>query len=332
MEVRQHPIQVVARRTAVPATTLRMWEQRYQAIHPNRDTSGRRLYRETDVVRIEMLSALVDAGYRISDIADRDDQALAGLIDTIEQGLLPTGRSQRFSADDPEASVEHLLETAIRGDLHRIEATLEELSAIHGPLDVIDTLVFRAMRTAHDRLASGHMSRSGVSLLHAALIRFVTRLAVGPLRPTGDSVSTVRNAAAPVVAVGVLGTQTDQLGALSALVHVHAAGWYPLWLGGGIASRSVVGAMEISGASAALMTAAVYADEDTSSRSAEIRDALIQIGGMVPAGRPVLFGGRVPDWVTQGLPEHGVRPVPSMSALRHELGAIRGAGRQVAAE
>lgn len=332
METRQHPIQVVARRTAVPATTLRMWEQRYRAIHPHRDTSGRRLYREADVVRIGMLSTLVDAGYRISDIADRDDQALAELIDTIERGMESTVASQRFSADDPEASVEYLLEAAIRGDLHRIEATLQELSAVHGPLDVIDTLVFRAMRTARARLAAGYISRSGVSLLHAALIRFVTHLAVGSFRPTRADASAARSAEAPVVAVGVLGTQTDQLGALSAFIHVHAVGWYPLWLGGGMTSRSVEGAMEVSGASAALMTAAVYADEDGEGRSAEIRDALIQIGSTAPPNRPVLFGGRVPEWVTQGLRERGIRPVPSMSALRRELGALRGDGERVTTE
>lgn len=40
----------------------------------------------------------------------------------------------------------------------------------------------------------------------------------------------------------------------------------------------------------------------------------------------------VPDWVTHGLQEHGIRAVPSMRALRRKLEEIRGDGERVSKE
>lgn len=324
MESAQFPIRIVVKRTDVAATTLRMWEQRHGAIRPDRDRNGRRLYREEDVARVEMLSALIDAGYRISDIADLPDSSLAELLESLTQREPPAAPSARSSGNDAGDTVEFLLDAAGRADLDRIETTLESAVAAYGTLGMIDSIVFPAIRDAHARYAAGETSRSGVSLLHATLVRFVTRLATGSVRVPGGEEGEVKTAPRPVVAVGVLETQTDLLGALAAIVHIRAAGWYPLLLGGGLTARSVVTAMEDSGASAALVTAAVYADDRDRSRPNRIRHALIEIGSTARSDRPVYFGGRVPRSVIQGLPEHGVRPLPSMGALRHELSAIGG--------
>jgi len=44
MNEAQHPIQLVARLTGLSAHVIRIWEQRYRAVEPQRTATKRRLY------------------------------------------------------------------------------------------------------------------------------------------------------------------------------------------------------------------------------------------------------------------------------------------------
>ncbi len=62
-------IQAVARRTGVPAPTLRKWEQRYGVLKPERTTGAHRRYDDHDVLRVEWLKARLTEGFRIGEAA-----------------------------------------------------------------------------------------------------------------------------------------------------------------------------------------------------------------------------------------------------------------------
>lgn len=62
-------IQFVANITGINPHTIRAWEKRYQAILPQRDHNGRRLYSHQDIDRLAVLNKLVKMGNSISDIA-----------------------------------------------------------------------------------------------------------------------------------------------------------------------------------------------------------------------------------------------------------------------
>ena len=63
-------IGAAARRTGVPADTLRKWEQRYGVLRPTRSAGGHRRYTDVDVSRVEWLKARLDEGYRIGEAAE----------------------------------------------------------------------------------------------------------------------------------------------------------------------------------------------------------------------------------------------------------------------
>lgn len=46
MDKAHHPIQLVARLTGLSTFVIRIWEQRYRAVEPQRTRPDRRLYRE----------------------------------------------------------------------------------------------------------------------------------------------------------------------------------------------------------------------------------------------------------------------------------------------
>lgn len=84
-------IRQVIELTGVSEFTLRGWESRYNAIGPNRTSSGRRMYERTDILKIKALKSLVDQGFKISSIADLSLEELEALLHTksvINPGVL----------------------------------------------------------------------------------------------------------------------------------------------------------------------------------------------------------------------------------------------------
>jgi len=65
----RYPIGVVARRTGIHPETIRIWERRYAVVSPGTSASGRRLYSEDEVRRLELVKKLVDAGNPIGRVA-----------------------------------------------------------------------------------------------------------------------------------------------------------------------------------------------------------------------------------------------------------------------
>ena len=59
----------VARLARMPVSTLRIWEQRYQAIQPSTAASGHRLYSAADVQRVQLLRQLTEQGHAIGEMA-----------------------------------------------------------------------------------------------------------------------------------------------------------------------------------------------------------------------------------------------------------------------
>jgi DNA-binding transcriptional MerR regulator len=70
-----------ARLSGVSPATLRAWERRYQAVSPARSETGRRLYGDDDVARLQLMKALTDAGDPISGIASLEYEALRERLD-----------------------------------------------------------------------------------------------------------------------------------------------------------------------------------------------------------------------------------------------------------
>ena len=88
----------VARAAGMPVSTLRIWEQRYQAVGPTTAPSGHRLYSAADVDRVVMLRQLTQKGHAIGSLAaltadQLQELARARVSDEVERGAQPPARS-----------------------------------------------------------------------------------------------------------------------------------------------------------------------------------------------------------------------------------------------
>ena len=72
----------VARMADMPVSTLRIWEQRYQAVRPSTAPSGQRLYSAADVERVMLLRQLTEQGHAIGAMAALDAAQLQQVAST----------------------------------------------------------------------------------------------------------------------------------------------------------------------------------------------------------------------------------------------------------
>ena len=72
----------VARMAGMPVSTLRVWEQRYEAVGPGTSASGHRLYSAADVERVLLLRRLTTHGHAIGLLAGLDMAQLRDLSRT----------------------------------------------------------------------------------------------------------------------------------------------------------------------------------------------------------------------------------------------------------
>ena len=80
----------VARMAQMPVSTLRIWEQRYQAVGPSTAASGQRLYSAADVQRVLLLRQLTEQGHAIGAMAALDAAQLQQVAST--QAASTTGQ------------------------------------------------------------------------------------------------------------------------------------------------------------------------------------------------------------------------------------------------
>ena len=69
--------------TGVKAHTIRIWEQRYDLLHPERSETNIRTYSGDDLKRLLNVSLLVDRGHKISKVATMSE---VQMVDAIQEG------------------------------------------------------------------------------------------------------------------------------------------------------------------------------------------------------------------------------------------------------
>jgi DNA-binding transcriptional MerR regulator len=145
----------VARMARMPVSTLRIWEQRYQAVRPTAAPSGHRMYSSADVERVVLLRRLTGVGHAIGSLAGLDNEQLQKLA------LMPvSGASERPLAPAGRGAP---LRVVVVGQA--MARRLQRLAAAHhraGPLQVIAT--FASLADAAQATAAG-TPRTPVDLL-----------------------------------------------------------------------------------------------------------------------------------------------------------------------
>jgi len=138
-------IGAVARMAGMPVATLRIWEQRYQAVRPSKTTSGHRLYSTADAERATLLRQLTQQGQAISLLAMLSTDRLREIIYSIQgsrpaKDIHPTKRSGPIKilvVGQPLARrLQRWSDRSPHGPVFQFIGVFDSLeSATHGPRD-----------------------------------------------------------------------------------------------------------------------------------------------------------------------------------------------------
>jgi len=81
--------------SGIKAHTIRIWEQRYQALTPSRSEGNTRYYDNTQLRRILNISSLLNLGFKVSDVCKKSDEQLFKLVKDAKKNIV-TDESQEF--------------------------------------------------------------------------------------------------------------------------------------------------------------------------------------------------------------------------------------------
>lgn len=261
-----YPLRTAARLTGLSPELLRAWERRYGVVEPMRTPGGTRRYSADDLERLRHVKAAVDAGHRISTVANlsleelracaappaRDDphgtsrtERLAEVIDALE--ALDGGAAQRLlgfqlSALGPTVFAHEVARPLVEEIGERWAGGRLGIASEH-----LATAVLRSLLGASMQPAASHQSgprivfatppdeRHELGLLMAALTALgsgANPLYLGAELPIEDLLEAAERANADVMALSIVSLPCAQAERTTRALRAGLPDSVDLWIGG----------------------------------------------------------------------------------------------------
>ena len=297
-------IEAVAQRSGLSQHLIRIWERRYGAVRPRRTESNRRLYSESDGIRLELLNRAVQAGHRISDIAQLSTSKLEHLV---KASRLLAGVVETKSGGTKEDYVGEAIGAVKRLDPESLGAVLSAAHVNLGQARSLEQVIMPLMEKIGDHWKEGEIQIANEHMATAVVVQHV-----------GSTLANSRyNKSSPVLVTATPQGQLHEVGALAVGVAAALEGWRPIFLGGNLPAEEIAGAAQKSKARAVALSI-VYPSDDP-----RLAWELVRLKKALPPAVAVFAGGRGVEGYRAALEEIGVVVVSDLSDLRRKLELIR---------
>jgi DNA-binding transcriptional MerR regulator len=256
-----YPLRAAARLTGLSPELLRAWERRYGAVQPARTPGGTRRYTASDLERLRLLKAAVDAGRRIGHVAHLGMPELSACIASRERETRPRAHEEVLDALD-------------RLDGEESRRLLAVQLAALGPLRFAREVALPLVREIGQRWAAGQI---GIASEH--LGSGVLRAMLGSALQPG-----VACLLGPRVVFATPSGERHEIGLQMAALTAMGAGANPLYLGAEVPVEDLLDAVDRTDA-AALALSLVSLATDAANR------ALRALRGGLSDDVPLWVGG-----------------------------------------
>ncbi len=183
----QYNIGVVVRRTNIHPETLRVWERRYELIVPDRSDTGRRLYSEGDIRKLQLVKQLTELGHGVSSLAKlSSDELLERLTASHHQGTQRETRSGlkcRVAFVGDALRVRYGRHLLYYKDIDIVGSMIPGSSTSHAQADVVIIDLSTINEESH-ALIEQYCTDSGASAA-VVVFNFATRKAISELESAG---------------------------------------------------------------------------------------------------------------------------------------------------
>jgi len=261
-----YSIKAVAQATGLTVETLRAWERRYGIVAPNRDASGRRVYRPEDVLRLRRLREATERGHAIGRLAGLSEDGLASLLED---------SSDRRVRAASNAFVDRILDAARHFRSAECEQALTLAIAMLPPQQLVSDVLQPLLREVGERWHRGELAIS-----QERLVSTIVRRHVGLMLDTYD-----RSARRAPVVFATLPGERHELGLLMSAMVCASRGFKVHYLGADLPVTEIARfAREVAAAAVALSV--VLHDKLT-----ELPGQLAELVAGLPGTTHVWLGG-----------------------------------------
>jgi MerR family transcriptional regulator, light-induced transcriptional regulator len=310
-----HPIAVVAERTGLSQDVLRVWERRYDAVHPVRAPGGQRYYSDADVERLVLLRAATRAGRGIGQVARLPTDAIAALVaddSAARARRAPLTLALAESADD----VESALGMARSLDAQALDAMLRRAAATMGISSFVESVAGPLLRRVGEEWHAGRLSPAPEHLVSSILHDIVA----GTMR------SFPQRTGAPRVLVATPAGDRHVIGAALAGAAAAVEGWNVLYLGADLPGREIADAARAADVRVVALSL-VYVDEPK-----RVLGELRALRSALPASIRIIAGGAGARVLAAELSAMDVLVESTIPGLVAQLHGIRTRGASSAAD
>lgn len=302
-----HPIKVVAQRTGLSAFVIRIWEQRYGAVKPERTDTNRRLYSPQHIERLNLLRAVTQAGHSIGLIAQYPTEKLRQLAAEAASNHIPVNRRLAGTPPVTDALIEECIAAMKALDLKSMEDALKRGATALGTMGLLQRVVAPLVQQVGELWVNGAITVAHEHLATAVIRAFLWSAA----KPYGETKN------GPGLLVATPAGQIHELGAL--LVGAMAAnlGWQVTYLGASLPAPEIAGAARQCRARAVALSL-VYPEDDSN-----LAGELTRLRELLPAEVVLLAGGRAMPAYLDTLERIGAVQIGDLADLSIKLADLR---------
>lgn len=271
---------------------------------PERTSTDRRLYSESDIRRLQLLRQAIDVGHRISKIGRLALEDLMKLVNH-NPAIGPSSPAAVTIEGKPGqaelvqmayCAVKALDADALEAFLLRAQVSFPRRRFIEGVLVMLFDKIGKGWVQGTIGIAHEHMASNVVRSFLGANLREIV--------PTPGAAGIV---------VATLSGQRHELGAMSVALAAADAGWQPLYLGPDLPAEAIAAAVEQTGAKVAAISIAF-----TVSSQQLIRE-MRKLGQLLKERAAIIAGGRANADVRAALVDMGIRWCGTLEALHFAL-------------
>jgi len=302
-------IRVVAKRTGIPADTLRIWERRYGYPRPPRRAGGSRVYSEEDVARLRLISQALAAGFRPGEAVPLAMSELARLVAASAADGVKAG-----SAASPEPvgfGVDAVISAVLADDVPRVRSVLRAAALSLGPRTFVTALAYPLSVRIGELWAQGE-----IDVRHEHLVTACLSAQLQVLLATLDD-----GARAPVVLLATLPGEDHVLALELIAVYLAASLAAPRLLGTHAPPDQIAASARALGADVVGISVSAAADH------ARVSAGVDELLGHLPDGVPLWVGGAGARMLADGARSRG-RMIATFEDLDLALEEARAARRR----
>jgi methylmalonyl-CoA mutase cobalamin-binding subunit/DNA-binding transcriptional MerR regulator len=296
----------VSARTGLPQDLIRAWERRYEAVVPQRASSGRRLYTDLDIERLKLLKRTVAAGRRISDVANLPIDELRSLV--AEDHAEGVDVYPRSGSSSPSEVAEELLSESVSAlealDRRRLEKALADAAVSLSTPHLRQHVIVPLLQTIGDRWREGSLR-----VVHEHMATAIVRAFL-------DNNRGEKPESAPRLVATTPAGQNHELGALMAAAAADEVGWNVIYLGANTPAEEIAAGVRQSSARAVALSI-VYRDDDHA-----VQEEVRKLREYLPPDVPLFVGGRAVAALGPTLEADGIHFVPDLSEFQDRLASL----------